>query len=1199
MKGKRKCSDTNNKPLASDGISRNGDWFRHFGNVSIRQQSTRRRRFLNLDALYDNNTSPHALADSRGRVVLDFETFRSVETRGESSAAAASRRVIYCNTQSVPGGAGSHPDFACPYNWPGSLETVIQPHAFYRTDLHDVVDDPFLLLNNDASQAILDFECSTITLPLTNEGNQTFSSLDDPCLFENAMSNRCIDTSVNIKFRQHTQADGMIGQRRSVFASRTNRKVASDGQLINDDAHYQFSSELMAKQWCPSGTRRPYGKRRTTRQFMVRHRAVIDSFASDSALPNGVSSLYMDIGGRLILEDERDPPAYLKQLVGDRHFLENIKAYNQMFSMTSCGASVDESINNGRGPYAFKISGQIYHWIGTLCSFISDHRRLDTHTVEGLMHLLDECNELVRIFRTAKDKCDKQPVPDFKIRLYSVVGAREYDLPASQTLGAIVFESGHNTEADYDVIIESKDGAGLMFQQYVVGVYYCIEQNRIDYYRQYQADIRKDYFSGIYDAISRGDREGCETGLRIILPMSFTSGLRYMYGHYLDALAICRVLGNPQYFITFMCNVNWPEIKRHMEEYPGLLSGDRADIVVRVFQQKVNDFCNYLRTSELLGYVTGHLKTDPDGYRVVSEMMAHGPCGPADPNTSCVKEDNPDSYMGVRFTAFATKIRINTSRNWYYESCNKCVQKITDTDGTCPDHRPEPNPTYRYNFKAVISDHSATKSFTFFTPNANILTKAACPELVKKYNNPSPRSSASETSSHMMIETPVETTSKEPTTTLPSSFSVSVSVSDMPTITTLPNHITEIPVAVSAVASDVPPKAEEPSPLTAKGNPGNLSATTATSAKQTKRILFIDEAYVKAKQEKDKIGSKPDKNGKLSRHSSTSSRIEYPRDGGSEAAWANLSTHPSKRLNSFCYNNDDNEDYTSAITPDEPVLSTEEPDNSLSMGDEHLDTIPATESNEFIKSSVENLIPIPSESEGIPEHMCNVPFHDNSPPLDVLKDQFEDLSDSNDESSSTDEDSFSIDKIDYVEASPPDSKLVSSEVMEIVIPEVGGIDDDIILTIKDDILREKLLNVNLLIAKIKALNDNPTPFSDCKTKSSSTSLNSLLEETNTSDNSLPEFKTFCFDVEDISSGSTATPSDISLPEYEAFYDDHVIEISSGSSTTHSDSSLYASFIFDLSINPFPPADRSDFYEFADELIPFISPSEYDCFLFKI
>nr|GFB66891.1 hypothetical protein [Tanacetum cinerariifolium] len=109
------------------------------------------------------------------------------------------------------------------------------------------------------------------------------------------------------------------------------------------------------------------------------------------------------------------------------------------------------------------------------------------------------------------------------------------------------------------------------------------------------------------------------------------------------------------------------------------------------------------------------------------------------------------------------------------------------------------------------------------------------------------------------------------------------------------------------------------------------------------------------------------------------------------------------------------------------------------------------------------------------------------------------------------------------------------------------------------------------------LNDNPTPSSDFMTKSSSTSLNFLLEVTNTFDNSLPKFETFCFDLEEISSGSTTTRFDISLPEYEAFYDDHVKEISSGNTTTHSDYSLYDSFIFDLSINPFPPADRSDFY----------------------
>ncbi|GJZ84582.1 hypothetical protein Tco_0649921 [Tanacetum coccineum] len=185
---------------------------------------------------------------------------------------------------------------------------------------------------------------------------------------------------------------------------------------------------------------------------------------------------------------------------------------------------------------------------------------------------------------------------------------------------------------------------------------------------------------------------------------------------------------------------------------------------------------------------------------------------------------------------------------------------------------------------------------------------------------------------------------------------------------------------------------------------------------------------------------------------------------------------------------------------------------------------------------------------------------------------------------------------------PPDAEIVSLEVVEIVIPKVGGIDTDILLTIKDDILHEKLLNVNLLIANIEALKDNPVPSSDIMTKSSSTSLNLFLEETNTFDNSLTESETFCFNLEEISSGSTTTHSDYSLPDYEAFYlnDDHIKEKSSGSTTIHADFSQYDSFIFNLSINPFPPTNMSDFYheEFADELAHIISPLEYDCFYFK-
>ncbi|GJW06927.1 hypothetical protein Tco_1569350 [Tanacetum coccineum] len=138
----------------------------------------------------------------------------------------------------------------------------------------------------------------------------------------------------------------------------------------------------------------------------------------------------------------------------------------------------------------------------------------------------------------------------------------------------------------------------------------------------------------------------------------------------------------------------------------------------------------------------------------------------------------------------------------------------------------------------------------------------------------------------------------------------------------------------------------------------------------------------------------------------------------------------------ICYDNDD--DDTIAITP---VLSTEEPVNSLSMGDEHLDTIPETELDEFIKSC--SRYPFPTK---------------------------------------------------------------------------------------------KLTPLIILFPNLKLR----------------------------------------FNLEEISSGSTTTRSDLSLPDCKAFYvdNDHFKEKSSGSTTTHVDFSRYDSFSFDLS-NDSVFCDRSD------------------------
>nr|GEW18049.1 hypothetical protein [Tanacetum cinerariifolium] len=94
------------------------------------------------------------------------------------------------------------------------------------------------------------------------------------------------------------------------------------------------------------------------------------------------------------------------------------------------------------------------------------------------------------------------------------------------------------------------------------------------------------------------------------------------------------------------------------------------------------------------------------------------------------------------------------------------------------------------------------------------------------------------------------------------------------------------------------------------------------------------------------------------------------------------------------------ENSSNATTPD---LPTKEPDNSLSMGDEHLDTISETESDEVIKSSVEDLVPILSESDGISDDTCDCLFEKSvtfSNPLFNLNDDFT----SSDDESLSDED---------------------------------------------------------------------------------------------------------------------------------------------------------------------------------------------------
>ncbi|GKD60363.1 hypothetical protein Tco_1297872 [Tanacetum coccineum] len=150
--------------------------------------------------------------------------------------------------------------------------------------------------------------------------------------------------------------------------------------------------------------------------------------------------------------------------------------------------------------------------------------------------------------------------------------------------------------------------------------------------------------------------------------------------------------------------------------------------------------------------------------------------------------------------------------------------------------------------------------------------------------------------------------------------------------------------------------------------------------------------------------------------------------------------------------------------------------------------IRGNDSHLHIKSSVEDLVPIPSESEGIPDKMCDVPLCENTTPLNALNEHSEVLVNSDDVSNSSSDDVSPYgEDIDFVECITIDS-----------------------------------------------LRDNPTPSSEVVIKSTSTFPNLFLEETNTFDNSIPESETFRFNLEEISSGSPTTRFDLSHSDYKAF-----------------------------------------------------------------
>ncbi|KAJ1262208.1 hypothetical protein BS78_09G089200 [Paspalum vaginatum] len=393
-----------------------------------------------------------------------------------------------------------------------------------------------------------------------------------------------------------------------------------------------------------------------------------------------------------------------------RAFIKHIREYNCLFAFTSMGANIDRSMNDGRGPPVFKISGQVHHRIGSLLphgeeppKFIQLYIYDTAHevqnrltavsaadrpadalvpkNVEALAQMLDIHNPFAKKFRLARYRLAEHGDENFVIK---IIGAREgdpvqYNMPTTDQLAMLVVGDFSLDTFKRDIILEARSGqlqrisalhpaymalqyhllfpygergfqVGVLYdgdapahsnartkmtpQDYYRSVFHykpdqpnpylcygalsaqakvdaraCIDENRLWYVINNQKKLRTESIQCIADAVGRGCIDGGEVGKHTVLPASHTGGRRYMIQNYHDGIAICRVYGPPDFFTTFTCNAKWPEIAQAIASELGQKPTDRADVVVRVYNLKLEELMQDVRDGTAFGPVSAVLHT--------------------------------------------------------------------------------------------------------------------------------------------------------------------------------------------------------------------------------------------------------------------------------------------------------------------------------------------------------------------------------------------------------------------------------------------------------------------------------------------------------------------------------------------------------------------------------------------------------------
>ena len=142
--------------------------------------------------------------------------------------------------------------------------------------------------------------------------------------------------------------------------------------------------------------------------------------------------------------------------------------------------------------------------------------------------------------------------------------------------------------------------------QYWVDQYAKIEQQRLNYYRFNQTQIRAESYKVFQDAMMNDPQKDPKNiGQAYILPKEFVGGPRYMQGKHLDGMTYVYEYGSADLFLTMTTNPKWEEILEALDE--GEEAHDRHDIVARVFHAKLKKLIVLLKDAEIFGKVKAML----------------------------------------------------------------------------------------------------------------------------------------------------------------------------------------------------------------------------------------------------------------------------------------------------------------------------------------------------------------------------------------------------------------------------------------------------------------------------------------------------------------------------------------------------------------------------------------------------------------